>query len=727
MRRTVYASHRAALALWMAVAGLALLARPPAGASAADSSAWYWQNPLPRGYALSGSVACVSVTSCVATVADGSIILTADGGAHWTDAPKPTPVSLSSITCPGPTICYGLGAVVTGTGRVEQFVVLKSVDGGKTWQQPAPHLPTSANAYLNGLVCPSVTTCLTAGSGSSTSPLPVFRTGDGGMSWHLVKVPALQGVNALTCVTATICYADGWLPSNGPTPPKSALIRSADGGKTWKMIGKPTTSFGFGALACLRPDACITIDTTCFTCGDDLRELDVTFQQRETESDIYLTRDGGKSWKHVAHVNNSGLWSPICPDATTCYLIADQSVVRTTDGGKTWSVRPLVTFGAYGMACPAPTTCYVAADQTVLKTGDGFDHTEETLAHSGVHTLLTSLNCPSTTACYAMGYGLAATTDGGKTWVDKPAPPDQFGRLSCPSLTVCYAINQSNNEPLVAIYRSDDGAQTWQQMTLPVGAFRPGDIDCVSVTTCYATAALQGTNQLRLALLVTHNGGKTWSAKTGIDAAARAGVSSTGTNFGLDRLSCPSPTTCFVIAIAMSPPTPSTPVSNTILVLSTTDGGKTWAHHVLIPTMPNNNGNLQPGLPLACPTVTTCYAITASVPGLHEPLPGVVLVTTDAGATWRHSVVKAEATLNDISCAGARACRVIGSAGIFATADGGATWQQQRLADGTHFPQLEGGTAFGPPAGIDCPAVDTCYADNGVMIVGTHPPGQPTP
>jgi photosystem II stability/assembly factor-like uncharacterized protein len=299
-----------------------------------------------------------------------------------------------------------------------------------------------------------------------------------------------------------------------------------DGGKTWTLIGKPSTTIGFGPMACLGPDACIVTNSICYNCGDDaLRQLDVPLQQAGTESDIYLTRDSGKSWKHVAHVHNSGLSAPTCPDATTCYLIADQSVVRTTDGGQTWAVRPLVAFGPSTMVCPDPTTCYVAANQTVVKTSDGFDHSEETLARSGVHHWLSSLSCPTTTSCYALGPGgLAATSDGGTTWADKPALPDQFGRLSCPSPTICYAIaiNPLGPDGPVAIYRSKDGAETWQQLTLPAGAIRPGDINCVSDTTCYATAAVLGTNGPGhgLAVLATHNGGATWSAETGIEAVA---------------------------------------------------------------------------------------------------------------------------------------------------------------------------------------------------------------
>lgn len=94
MRRTVNASYRVALAVWVAVAGLALLGRPPAGANAAASSVWYWQNPLPRGHLPLGSVACVSVTSCVAAGPQGSIALTENGGVHWTDAPKSAPACL---------------------------------------------------------------------------------------------------------------------------------------------------------------------------------------------------------------------------------------------------------------------------------------------------------------------------------------------------------------------------------------------------------------------------------------------------------------------------------------------------------------------------------------------------------------------------------------------------------------------------------------------------------
>jgi hypothetical protein len=43
------------------------------------------------------------------------------------------------------------------------------------------------------------------------------------------------------------------------------------------------------------------------------------------------------------------------------------------------------------------------------------------------------------------------------------------------------------------------------------------------------------------------------------------------------------------------------------MVLSTTDGGKTWTRHVLVSKTATTSESLPPGLPLACPTVRTCY------------------------------------------------------------------------------------------------------------------------
>lgn len=153
-------------------------------------------------------------------------------------------------------------------------------------------------------------------------------------------------------------------------------------------------------------------------------------------------------------------------------------------------------------------------------------------------------------------------------------------------------------------------------------------------------------------------------------------------------------------------------------LLSTSDGGTTWTRK----TVPDMNAGDSPGAftpPLACPTPTTCYLLLSNGSNLDPSSTGNVLVTHNGGTSWRRTVVQAKAVLTDMTCPTAQACWVAGWDGIFATADGGKTWQRETMADGTPVPQR---------SSITCPAADTCYAVGGplfveVTIVGTRAPG----
>jgi photosystem II stability/assembly factor-like uncharacterized protein len=190
----------------------------------------------------------------------------------------------------------------------------------------------------------------------------------------------------------------------------------------------------------------------------------------------------------------------------------------------------------------------------------------------------------------------------------------------------------------------------------------------------------------------------------------------------LASVSCLSVTTCFVLAASFhqvaSNPQFAPQSRATMAPLVTSDGGTTWTRK----SVPDMNAGDSPGSftpPLACPTRTTCYLLLSNGSTLDPSSTGDVLVTHNGGASWRRTVVQAKAILTDMACPTAQACRVAGWDGIFATADGGRTWQRQLMADGAPVPQL---------SSIACPAADTCYAVGGpfftnVTIVGTRAPG----
>lgn len=714
MSRTIWALYRVVLAAYVAVGSLIALGTPPGGVNAAHASTWHWQNPLPRGYSMS-AVACRSLTACIAVGQGGSIATTNDGGQHWTDRASRTTTDLWSVACPGQAVCYATGYTGYPSGPSSQVVhpvILKSADGGATWRQPAAHLPISPHQTLSSLACPSVTTCL-VGGGDTTPPerFPILRTTDGGRTWQPVHIPGLQNLGFVTCATVTVCYA--LVAINN----RSRLLRSADGGTSWTARGlHPPT--GLVAMACSQENACFA---TVSNCGAEC-----------SEGDVFLTRDSAKTWKELAHkLIEDQLQTITCPNATTCYAHGAESVVRSANGGKTWSIRHLPdpasdTQGA-DMACPSPTACYVAAGFTVLRTRDGFDHNAETLARSAIHDLeLTSISCSSTASCYAVGSRtifpgggpgepaaapLAVTSDGGRTWRETRQAPQPFTGLSCLSTSVCYAIAPSRccTPPRLgaAIYRSGDGAKTWKgktvrQIVAPLvpETDSPGPyISCATVTTCYVTATLLKAESTSvppiLSVLVTRNGGRTWGVRTRIDTAVRASAPHQYSPPTLDAISCPRVMTCFVVGS----------VSSGAVFLSTTDGAMTWRRHRL-----PSGGRWGP---LACPTGTTCAEVLFPLPSMRLPasLAAIVLVTHDAGVSWHRTVFSTHRSLYGIACATGQACRVVGEGGIFGTEDSGRTWQRQLMANGKGLPYL---------ARIACPAVDTCYAVGGVTIVATH-------
>lgn len=271
------------------------------------------------------------------------------------------------------------------------------------------------------------------------------------------------------------------------------------------------------------------------------------------------------------------------------------------------------------------------------------------------------------------------------------------------------------------VERSGDGTRTWHRLfptpRLPTVLT---DLSCSGVNTCYVTAAVsgQGGHTGYLALLVTRDTGKTWTVRRRVDALAPSGSPD---RRALASVWCPSVTTCFVLAASFhqlaSSPQYAPQFGASMALLVTRNGGSTWTRKRM-PDMKagDNPDSFSP--PLQCPSVTTCYVLLSNGSTIDPTSSGAVLVTHNGGAGWRRTAVQAKATLMDMACTSAKACRVVGWNGIFATADGGKTWQRQVVADGAPVPQL---------SSIACPA-GTCYVvggsfGTGVTILGTRVPG----
>ena len=146
------------------------------------------------------------------------------------------------------------------------------------------------------------------------------------------------------------------------------------------------------------------------------------------------------------------------------------------------------------------------------------------------------------------------------------------------------------------------------------------------------------------------------------------------------------------------------------MIDATSNGGLTWkAQQVVGGSTPELSG-------VSCPTSTECMAVGSN--GASLPGSGVVVTTSDAGATWSPAVSPQNAlVVSSVTCASPIDCTVIVSDGTSTwsahSADFGQTWQQEG--------DLPAG--FLPGNDITCVAGGTCIDAGYVPTTNGHGQG----
>jgi photosystem II stability/assembly factor-like uncharacterized protein len=367
----------------------------------------------------------------------------------------------------------------------------------------------------------------------------------------------------------------GYLFAGGQS---GTLLRSRDGGQTW-------TGLATGIRSDIRHLGLIDDDSLVVGAGCSLRRSD----------------DAGSSFTRLPWTpRDTRCASPIAgvafPSSDVGYVVtASGTVLRSTNGGRTWSRRAALpgTVATDGGRASARDVLFTSPDTGLAAIGAG------------------------------AGGAILRTTDGGASWAPVRPSPVGLNDLTLASPGVLYAAGDAGT-----VFRSADGGETWEQRNVASG--RPPldlrGIDCADGATCVAVKR-QGEELFR-----TTDGGQTWTPVTPaaepVFAAAFASparVVAVGAS-GLTLVSNDAGESWSRIGDALAGVFRSVRASSRSLAFAlgangalarTTDAGESWAS-ISVPSA-------EAILDVSFPTANVGYALDAA---------GTIFRTADGGTSW---------------------------------------------------------------------------------------------
>lgn len=457
-------------------------------AGAAEAAPAVWQDIGPSG----GSVAALAVDPRVATTAyaaagGAGLFKTIDGGRSWAHSDagllQLLPQSIDTVAV-DPRVP---GRVFAGTGRG----LFASGDGGATWAPPSQ--PVSGAVTCIVFAPRTLYVC---------EGFRLRRSSDDGATW--VRVPRAPFLEQLAI--------DPFQPNTLYAGTQGGVWKSIDGGVTWRQ-----SSQGMGSPA---PEVlAITADPEHqgrLYAG----VLEAVFGQQG----LYMSRDGGATWKPVLALPTSGVSCVVISPAAGRPLYACASgLFRSLDDGATWQALDGglngTPIGALAVALSAPDVLYagvdgladVPASPAVYKSADAgavWQPAGAGITALPVAALAADPVQPGTVYLGTEGEGLLETTDGGASWA--PAGTGLHGAGVQAVAVAPSAPATLYAETNRALFASHDAGAHWTRPGARIVLAPPLVVDPQTPTTLYSILGASPARSL--------DGGATWSALTAFEA-----------------------------------------------------------------------------------------------------------------------------------------------------------------------------------------------------------------
>ena len=606
--------------------------------------------------------------------ADAAVNVSTSGWA-WGN-PTPQGRTLRAIAFQG-----GVGYAVGEGGTV-----LSTSNAGASWSG----LTTGTSEEVERLqVVPPSTIVISGGSGCSTR-----ISANGGQTFtrvfNVAESNCPEPVAALSFVSPQVGYL---LLSNG------SLEVTGDGGQTFSrrtaVPGTPVSSGGGNSQA-------VAIHFINATTG-------IAIVNANNVSSAYVTPDAGVSWSQISLPAGARVTSLDFLDASNGYAVGPGTLLRTSDGGNTWTARPIAAGNSFNsIDCATVTECVftVTSGNQLVLTGDGgATQTVKTTSSSLIYGA--AYSSPGHIVAVGAGGATVVSSDGGSTFTAASADVGgEFGRLRAGPGGILLAPGSKGD---IAI--SYDSGVSWHVIATQTST---GLIDASFATTQtgYALDAGGGLQQ-------TSNGGASWQTLSTGGAPAK-GVAAVGNAVlligptGVRRAVGGGrfePVTGKVAAAASlsdydiaGSAVFAFGVGTHTLIRSTT-AGASWVK-VRLP-LTNRHGRTRVSV--------RSVAFTSASSGMLLDTAGRTWVTRNGGAGWRE--VLGTGTSSGVQLAfsdpahGYMALSGFGSDGgeayVLRTDDGGQTWHPQAVTAGSIAPD----------------SIVATSADNAALLVDGFAPG----
>jgi YVTN family beta-propeller protein len=407
--------------------------------------------------------------------AEGALLVATEGGVtRLTLAPAAAaPAAIPSIGAAVRRMAVA-GDHIYAAAENGLFITLSD---GRAWQRYAD---TPATAFRAVAACPQWGRCHAL---MASMYLGVLGTPDDNLEpWRWLG--GLRVV-AAKAVAASPAYAtDGTLFAGTA----DGLFRSTNRGLTWQLRTPGERPDHDSVFSQVRISPAYATDGTVFAAYGD---------RVNGRRGLYLSTDRGESWTTLfapfaLDYPMALAVSPAYATDRTIFVVQEDTLHKTTDGGATWRAIPIAPAGTYFTPMRLEVSPAYVTDRTLFASGWG---------------------------------GVRRSTDGGETWSDMRAAAPAYGLAISPAYatdrTVWHTFRAiegaGDGSPDSAVRRSTDGGVSWDWATagLP-GVYEPFPVP-LAASPAYATdhtlfTALRGplTGGLQRGLYRSLDGATAW-------------------------------------------------------------------------------------------------------------------------------------------------------------------------------------------------------------------------